>query len=394
MPPACPRATPEFSAPQAPSPKFLPALFKMSIRARIHFFKNISDSTSDTTSSVSTTTADQDVHSLVVFFETLVTPTRKDFFIIMSWCTIESDPGVFTSLIEDIGVQGVQVEELYALDEQMFADLSPVYGLVFLFKYESAHDETSESPMYASEEDGLFFAKQVISNACATQAILSILLNCQDIDLGETLSEFKAFTSDFPSDLKGLAISNSDKIRLAHNSFARAEPFVVEERKATEDDDVYHFVAYVPVNGKVYELDGLREGPICLGEIPQLDSRDAWLQVACPVIQKRIEKYSATEIRFNLLALVRNRIQAYEEQLSVLAEAGGNEQAAAQIQADLAAEKQKRENWKLENQRRKHNYIPFIIQLLKTLAEKKELEPLIKQQLESRNAAAASTAKQ
>ncbi|EGZ13583.1 hypothetical protein PHYSODRAFT_514191 [Phytophthora sojae] len=310
----------------------------------------------------------------------------------MSWCTIESDPGVFTALIEDIGVKGVQVEELYTLDEQQFADLSPVYGLVFLFKYESNHGEDAEPPVFASEEDGLFFAKQVISNACATQAILSILLNCQDIELGETLSEFKAFTGDFPSDLKGLAISNSDKIRLAHNSFARAEPFVVEERKDTEDDDVYHFVAYVPVNGKVYELDGLREGPICLGEVPDAANRDSWLQVACPVIQKRIEKYAASEIRFNLLALVRNRIQTYEEQLQAIIEAGGSEQQAAQIQADLGFEQQKRENWALENKRRKHNYIPFIIQLLKTLAEKKQLEPLIKQQLDARNAAANANA--
>lgn len=301
--------------------------------------------------------------------------------------------GVFTALIEDIGVQGVQVEELYTLDEQQFADLSPVYGLVFLFKYESNHGEDAERPVFAGEEDGLFFAKQVISNACATQAILSILLNSQDIELGETLSEFKAFTSDFPSDLKGLAISNSDKIRLAHNSFARAEPFVVEERKATEDDDVYHFVAYVPVNGKVYELDGLREGPICLGEVPDGENQDSWLQVACPVIQKRIEKYATSEIRFNLLALVRNRIQTYEEQLQAIIEAGGSEQQAAQIQADLAAEQQKRENWALENKRRKHNYIPFIIQLLKTLAEKKHLEPLIQQQLDARNAAAVNAAK-
>ncbi|KAL3656222.1 hypothetical protein V7S43_018947 [Phytophthora oleae] len=307
----------------------------------------------------------------------------------MSWCTIESDPGVFTALIEDIGVKGVQVEELYTLDEHQFAELSPVYGLVFLFKYESNQNEAAEPPVFASE-DGLFFAKQVISNACATQAILSILLNSQDIELGETLAEFKAFTSDFPSDLKGLAISNSDKIRLAHNSFARAEPFVVEERKATEDDDVYHFVAYVPVNGKVYELDGLREGPICLGEVSEPENRDSWLQVACPVIQKRIEKYSATEIRFNLLALVKNRIQTYEEQLHAVIETGGSESEAAQIQADLAAEQQKRENWALENKRRKHNYIPFIIQLLKTLAEKKQLEPLIKQQLDERIAANAA----
>uniref|UniRef100_M4BXH6 Ubiquitin carboxyl-terminal hydrolase n=1 Tax=Hyaloperonospora arabidopsidis (strain Emoy2) TaxID=559515 RepID=M4BXH6_HYAAE len=309
----------------------------------------------------------------------------------MSWCTIESDPGVFTTLIEDIGVQGVQVEELYSLDEQQFAGLLPVYGLVFLFKYESTHADKAERPVLTGVEDGVFFAKQVISNACATQAILSILLNSHDIELGETLSEFKAFTSDFPPELKGLAISNSDKIRLAHNSFARAEPFVEDERKATGSDEVYHFIAYVPLNGRVYELDGLQEGPIYLGNVPDEDKHESWLQVACPVIQKRIEQYAQSEIRFNLLALVRDRIQTYEEQLQATLETGGSEQHAAQIHADLAAEQQKRENWALENKRRKHNYIPLVVQLLKTLAEKKQLKPLIKQQLDASNDAAAAT---
>jgi ubiquitin carboxyl-terminal hydrolase L5 len=212
---------------------------------------------------------------------------------------------------------------------------------------------------------------------------LAILLNAEGLELGETLSNFKGFTQDFPSDLKGLAIGNSDEIRTSHNSFARSEPFVSEEQKAaTDDDDVFHFVAYVPFGGNVYELDGLKKGPIMLGEY-----KDDWLATCGPAIQQRIEKYASSEIRFNLMALIKNRMTIYKEEIAkqeaILSGSSDDAQKAAataeigELKATISQEEQKRANWKSENIRRKHNYIPFIVTLLQQLAKNDQLQPLI-----------------
>lgn len=132
--------------------------------------------------------------------------------------------------------------------------------------------------------------------------------------------------------MKGLAISNSDLIRSVHNSFARSDPFFEEmqEAKGNKDEDVYHFIAYLPIHGALYELDGLSRGPVHLGKAHSSSSHvllyslmhsigacteEDWVQKANAAIMSRMERYGGSELHFSLMALTRDRIELLQEQI-------------------------------------------------------------------------------
>jgi ubiquitin carboxyl-terminal hydrolase L5 len=291
-----------------------------------------------------------------------------------NWCLIESDPGVFTELIQKFGVGGVQVEELWSLDKEQFVDLKPVYGLIFLFKW-TADDEPAGTVVRDNRLDSIFFAKQVINNACATQAILSVLMNIQEqeVTLGPTLQDLKEFCASFDAGMKGLTLSNSDQIRNVHNSFSRQTLFEFDSKKAEKDDDVFHFVSFLPIEGRIYELDGLKAGPIDHGA-----AGSDWTEAVRPIIEARMQKYTAGEIHFNLMAIIQDRTVRYNNQLKALVGLSADTQASevARIEMMLADEENKRSRWKTENIRRRHNYLPLIMELLRSLADRGELLPI------------------
>jgi ubiquitin carboxyl-terminal hydrolase L5 len=137
---------------------------------------------------------------------------------------------------------------------------------------------------------------QTTNNACATVAMLNIVMNAEGIDLGDKLQAFKESTKDLSTALRGHQISKNRFIRTIHNSFTRrmdhlnADLFLENEssetkstankrrsapkggkrvpprKKKADSDYGFHFIAYVPAGGYVWELDGLQYRPCRLGK--------------------------------------------------------------------------------------------------------------------------------
>ena len=388
-----------------------------------------------------------------------------------SWCLLESDPGIFTEMLQRLGVRGVQIEEVIDLDPAVVEAASPL-GLFFLFKWDknkgrapaSAAGGGDDSDSASTSGSGPpapppFFARQTLGNACGTLAMLHVLLNtpagaCPGFELGQSLSDYAAFAADLPPDLRGDLLASCEPIRATHNMFARPEPLGADdddddERRARgRKADAFHFVAYVPAaGGRAYELDGLKPAPVPLPAASQqpgasTSSPSAWLRAALAEIQRRIGEYRDGELHFSVLACVPDRLRAAAAELAAaaarlaaahatieasfpgaLASAPAPSDVAAGLAADVPefaaaaaatdvaasraplpasalssaaaaaagysalladidgarrayrAEADAREASRVENERRRHNFVPFIMALLSGLASKGALLP-------------------
>lgn len=121
-------------------------------------------------------------------------------------CELTNSKGVFTYLIEKLGVKDVQFEELVTLDSDELKRLGKIYGVIFLFKYptgEARSDKPKDGSFDHDAANNIFFAAQTIQNACGTQALLSVLLNKDgEVQIGKDLKEFKEFTQEFPPEVR------------------------------------------------------------------------------------------------------------------------------------------------------------------------------------------------
>lgn len=283
------------------------------------------------------------------------------------WQTLESDPGLFTELIERLGVENVEVRELLSLDIDSLKELGKVYGLLFLFKYRRREYADTGDDGVPAEQSSVVFAHQIAQNACATQAMLSVLLNTPNLDLGTQLTEFREFVEHLDPESRGDAIAMSEFLQTQHNFMCRPQLMVNEgpiPQMSEEDDGLYHYIAYVPTDQGLFELDGLKPAPVFHGA--------STLENMVEVVRRRMNRHMG-DLRVSLLAVTQDMRKVYEER----------------GQTDLLSlEVEKRARYTRENALRRASHTELVVKLLKQLARKStddEWNKLIKDGLVTRS---------
>ncbi|KAK5172973.1 uncharacterized protein LTR77_003095 [Saxophila tyrrhenica] len=340
------------------------------------------------------------------------------------WVEMESEPAFFNVMLNEMGVQGVKVQEVYGLDEEMLAILpQPVHALIFLFRYRDVDETESEKGTECPEH--VWFANQIPDFACASVALLNIVNNIKGLRMGRELRDFKDFTKDMDPLSRGDAIDSFEFVKKIHNSFARENDLLIAdvhyrqksmkakkrqavakaretreakkegstplkpqpvngratatpERASTrtrkqpasiangtaspassplsdppesdadfetpskakkhaqetngdrrrsarqpkprkdvfatkapppdnDEQEGFHFIAYMPIQGHVWRMDGLDSFPQDMGEFDKTVD-GGWMNVAQPALQTRMAMYEGADIEFNLMAVVHDPV--------------------------------------------------------------------------------------
>ncbi|KAI8972687.1 hypothetical protein BDB01DRAFT_809598 [Pilobolus umbonatus] len=231
------------------------------------------------------------------------------------WALIQSDPAIFNDMLKEYKVEDVKVQELYTLDFDELME-GPVYGLIFASRYiqEDAKSEQKNDP----DAEDIIFTRQIITNVCATLALVAVLFNC-GLQLGDILSDFLQLTATMSPEERGTALGDCEDIKRVHNSYNVPNPLaevavkrlveeIIDDEMEYVDSEDFHYIAYVPKSGFLWEIDGLQERPKKLCSLGDKN----WVGLVKPYIESRMSA-QGDQLTFNLMAVTDDRNKKHLE---------------------------------------------------------------------------------
>ncbi|XP_056136351.1 ubiquitin carboxyl-terminal hydrolase isozyme L1-like [Lampris incognitus] len=204
-------------------------------------------------------------------------------------------------MLSKLGVGGSWhfVDVLGLEGESLSSVPRPCCALMLLFpltqQHESFRKQQSGKVVGGSE---IYFLKQTVGNSCGTIALLHAVANNKskmDFDSDSALKKFLEETADMGCDDRAKHLERSKVIREAHDDVAAQGQCRPEADKVN-----FHFIAFVNVDGQLYELDGRMGGPVKHGATKD----DSLIKDAANVCRGFMEREKG-EVRFSAVALCR-----------------------------------------------------------------------------------------
>lgn len=230
------------------------------------------------------------------------------------WIPLESNPEVLNDFAQKLGVKNIPNKyrfcDIYGLDEELLCMVpTPVLAVILLFPI----SETTEALRKAEEDrmsklgtasplQSLFYMKQTIGNACGTIGLLHSVANSMpplQLHDGSFLQTFFSATRGMNPEQRGKYLEQppSDAPSMDSIHEEAAKQGATEAPPADADIDL-HFVAFVEVDGRLWELDGRKSGPIDHG----MSSEATLLKDVAAVVKENFVN-RANSLNFSLIAL-------------------------------------------------------------------------------------------
>mmetsp|Transcript_37201 Transcript_37201/g.76247 ORF Transcript_37201/g.76247 Transcript_37201/m.76247 type:complete len:236 (+) Transcript_37201:3-710(+) len=217
------------------------------------------------------------------------------------WPALESNPEVLTNFIQAIGAPSTAAfHDVFGLDEELLGMVpQPVHALVLLYPH-SGHAKAPRSRDTPSEGEAFFlWQTERLGNACGSIASIHSVVNSEvgkDVAPDSALAKFLAKANPLHPEDRGMALDSDDEIRALHSKFS-----LQGQTDGTIDQDQVcsHFIAFVHVNGRLLELDGLKASPIDHGP----SSSSSLLSDAAGVVKREYFEKHPEETSFSLLSL-------------------------------------------------------------------------------------------
>ncbi|XP_056228871.1 ubiquitin carboxyl-terminal hydrolase isozyme L1 isoform X2 [Seriola aureovittata] len=212
----------------------------------------------------------------------------------MEWTAMEINPEMMSKL--GVGESWRFVDVLGLEGEQLSAVPRPCCALMLLFPLTQQHESFRQKQAdKVAENSEVYFLKQTVVNSCGTVALLHAVANNKSkltFDTDSALKKFLDETANMSANDRAKHLEKNKAITEAHNEVA------VQGQCRPEADKVnFHFIAFVNVNGQLYEFDGRMNGPVNHGGTKD----ESFITDAAKVCRGFMEREQG-EVRFSAVA--------------------------------------------------------------------------------------------